>query len=119
MCPVTFKSVKAVINSEDGSIIVLWAGSFEKNDWFRIFIDGYYCGVDRFDADQCNDDMDDFTSVKDLSLSFIDRVIVSACVEADKKKPNDLTLVFRLKNGFHRLYFDPETHLCRFEQGLS
>jgi hypothetical protein len=39
-------NAKLLVNQADSSIIILWLCLSKKELWYRIFIDGFYCGID-------------------------------------------------------------------------
>lgn len=68
----------AVMDVSDGNVILLWLEDAARGGWYRIFIDGTYCGVDHFPACEIDDDLDDGYSATDHGLWFRDRTIERA-----------------------------------------
>lgn len=49
----------AVADVADGNVILLWLEDTISDGWLRIFIDGIYCGIDRYPDLEIEDDLDD------------------------------------------------------------
>lgn len=74
-------SLKAIIDQENDDIILIWIGVNNDLSWYRIFIDGCYCGIDYYDKDLSNEDLDD--DVICVNYNCInDEIIVKAKVES-------------------------------------
>jgi hypothetical protein len=60
----TLKGLRLLIDDESKkeNIILLWLQT--ESSWLRIFIDGSYCGVDEYDTNESDNDMDDDVSYK-------------------------------------------------------
>ncbi|MCH2231785.1 MAG: hypothetical protein MK105_15735 [Crocinitomicaceae bacterium] len=44
------KNLKSLHDKNDNDVILIWLES--GNSWFRVFIDGVYCGVDEYENDE-------------------------------------------------------------------
>ena len=51
------KNLKGLYDKKDNDLILIWLAS--DNSWFRIFIDGVYCGVDEYKNDESQDDAEE------------------------------------------------------------
>ncbi len=78
---IEFGEATAVVDVSDGNTILLWVEDAGGEGWFRIFIDGSYCGVDRFPACEIGDDLDDGYSAEDHSSWFEGRTVDRAEVQ--------------------------------------
>ena len=53
-----FSIAKAVVNSLDNSVIVLWLNEKYNGVWYRMLIDATYCGLDQFSEDKSSEDIE-------------------------------------------------------------
>lgn len=60
----------AVADVADGNVILLWLEDSTSGAWLRIFIDGTYCGIDRYPGLEIEDDLDDGYIAVDYSSWF-------------------------------------------------
>lgn len=51
------KNLKSLYDRNSNDVILIWLES--DNSWFRIFIDGAYCGVDEYKNDESLDDAEE------------------------------------------------------------
>lgn len=77
-------------------VILIWLESIE-NKWFRIFIDNSYCGVDKYDTNHSESDLDDGIAFKNYDSRVNGLTIESAIVITDHHQ--NIELGFRLHNG--------------------
>lgn len=93
-----FSSAKALIDSETQDVILLWMENSNKNYWFRIFIDGTYCGVDKYFEDCSDDDMDDDVYFKDIS-GFFNSKITNAEVIFSEDQSGSINLILSFNDN--------------------
>jgi hypothetical protein len=79
---VEFGGARAVVDVSDGNVILIWLEDAIGGDWYRIFIDGTYCGIDRFPECEIEDDLDDGYTEADHSQWFEGRTVDRADVES-------------------------------------
>ena len=96
---VEFSCVKALCDREESDldVVLIWMQNKALDCWYRVFIDGVYCGVDCYEIDQSSDDIDDEVIVIDHSPWFSNKKISQAEVEIEPIKESSyilLTLVF-------------------------
>ena len=91
---------RTVVDVSDGNIILLWLED-ACGGWYRIFIDGTYCGVDRFPVCEIKDDLDDGYSAMDHGRWFEGRVIDRADVAMtpDSAGGSQITLTMAFGDG--------------------
>ena len=61
--------------------------------WYRLFIDGVYCGVDRYSEDKSSEDMDDDILCLDRSQWFTGKILQSAKVFCFNEKNRYISLI--------------------------
>ena len=76
-----FSTVKCITISEDSDVILIWFHDQLSNNWFRIFIDDAYCGVDCYSKDLSSEDLDEEVECKDHSPWFIRKTVSEATVK--------------------------------------
>lgn len=111
-CGIEFSLAKTLENTEDASVILLWLKQKKKNIWYRIFLDGYYCGVDRFNRDLSDKDLDDWVLVVDRTKWFQGKPVRTASVQTDLKKSCELALTFEFKKDRCRMCYDTTSGTC-------
>ena len=74
------KSLTSLIDDESKSenVILLWLEI--ENSWLRIFIDGTYCGVDEYESNESENDLDDGVSFQNYDEMIRDLEIKEAKV---------------------------------------
>ncbi|MCD4742231.1 MAG: hypothetical protein K8R67_07115 [Desulfobacteraceae bacterium] len=92
-----FSTAKAVVNSLDNSVIVLWLNEKYNGVWYRIFIDGTYCGIDQFSEDKSSEDIDDGIITTNYSDWFQGKKVLKAKVFSDQEAEAAPDLIFSLK----------------------
>lgn len=109
-------SFKTLIDHRnDDAIVLMWIGTDDEAKWYRIFIDGSYCGVDYYKEDNSDEDIDD-------DLCFVDyecmngEIIVSTHVELGNRNYGLssilLTIDFESSNRLH-LYCHDADGVCK------
>jgi hypothetical protein len=106
---------KTLVNEDDQSIIVLWLSNRSGNIWYRIFIDGSYCGIDEYKADASYQDLDEGVKIENISSWFEDDRVLSVIMR-DQKEINRLCLIIQFENQLCRLIYDSVSHHCSFER---
>ncbi len=81
-----FSIVKAVCEEHTNDVIVAWMMSTQDEAWYRIFIDGVYCGIDKYSEDRSSNDLDEEVKIVDYSSSFNHKACVRAAVNNDKQQ---------------------------------
>lgn len=74
----SFSQVKSFIDKDDNDVILLWLKVYSKNIWYRIFIDGAYCGIDKYLDDESENDFDDCIRVRDYSPKFTNQKVLKS-----------------------------------------
>lgn len=98
-----FSSAKALIDSETQDVILLWLENSEEKYWLRIFIDGTYCGIDKYFEDCSEDDLDDDIYFKDISSFFINPRITNAEVVFSEGQGGSINLILSFFNNLLEL----------------
>lgn len=91
-------------------VILLWLESIERK-WYRIFIDNSYCGVDEYDKNDSESDLDDGVAFKNHDSRVNGLGIESAIVVDDHSQNTELTI--RLDNGSFFLLNCDNEGLCK------
>lgn len=78
--------------SEKENVILFWLQT--KNSWLRIFIDGCYCGIDEYETNESENDLDDDVSFRIEDNWIKDLVIKKAKVESKNLPLITLTIDF-------------------------
>ena len=105
-----FSCVKALEDSIDHDVILLWMRDDASQSWYRVFIDGAYCGIDQYQEDESEQDNDDDVIYTDHSAWFQGKVLESATVFF-LNRPNEHLLLL-LDFGQYECKL-----LCRSENG--
>ncbi|WP_415881535.1 hypothetical protein ACMXYX_06845 [Neptuniibacter sp. QD72_48] len=74
-------------DANTGNIFLIWLQVAPSNKWYRIFIDGWYCGIDAYEECMVEDDKDDDVLVQNLTSEYENQSIVTVQV-SDPRKPN-------------------------------
>ncbi len=82
---VEFSWVNALVNEKDRDVVLIWLRDQTQCCWYRIFIDGVYCGVDRYSSDNSREDMDEGIKSIDHSGWFAGKKVISATVDSNKE----------------------------------
>ncbi len=107
-----FTTVKSLIDDIDKDIYLLWFYDEFSSSWYRIFIDGIYCGIDRYTDDCSVDDEDDNISWEDHSNWFSGKTLLCATVSFDGETDGDIILLMEFGESKFKL-------ICKFESGIS
>ncbi|GAB1269775.1 hypothetical protein NBRC116493_30280 [Aurantivibrio infirmus] len=94
---VQISNFKYLTNLDDSDIVLLWFLDAESKSWYRLFVDGAYCGLDKYETDNSGEDIDDGVVLVDDSHWFKDKIIKQASV-AHTKEP-DRYIVLKLNFG--------------------
>ena len=105
-----FSAVKAVVNSLDNSVVLLWLHDENKKAWYRLFIDGIYCGIDQFAVDKSFDDTDDDIIISDYSDWFRGKKILSAKIFSDREFPSDMVVSLKFAETECQFIFRAKDH---------
>ncbi len=108
-------NAKLLVNQEDSSIVILWLCLSKNEIWYRIFIDGFYCGIDELQIDESHNDLDDGIRVEDVSAWFKNIVFQSVLVE-DRPSENQLCLTFQASLISLQLVYDTISDQCQFKR---
>lgn len=111
----SFSCVKSACDNADGDVVLLWARDETLQCWYRIFIDGANCGVDRYEIGQSQDDFDEEVLCVDHSAWFQGKTMGSANVSCPTKP--DEHIVLSMKFGEHecRLVCTSEDGGCHLQ----
>lgn len=107
-----FSAAKAVVDNDSGELIVLWLYEDSRASWYRIFLDGIYCGIDKFSYDGSADDADDHLTIKDLSHIFYDETVEKASVTSGSAANTYLTLSINFKSFMCNLVYRYPEEIC-------
>jgi len=110
-----FSTAKAVVNSFDNSVVVLWLYEKHNRFWYRIFIDGIYCGIDQFSDDKSLEDIDDEIIIIDHSAWFQDKKLLEAKVCSGSGVLPDMVVSLKFAKSECQLIYQPKYHKCRLE----
>ncbi|MBU2713186.1 hypothetical protein [Zooshikella harenae] len=111
----TFTTVKALIDDKDNNVYLLWLFDKTSKYWYRIFIDGIYCGVDQYLQDGSMNDEDDDISWQDHSNWFKGKSLSCAEVSFAGKVGDDIVLSMFFEDSEFRLICKFEAGSCRLE----
>ena len=73
-------------DSEKENVILLWIET--ESNWLRIFIDGSYCGIDEYETNESENDLDD-----DVSFINQDNWIKGLTIKKAKVESGYLPLI--------------------------
>lgn len=104
---IKLKGLKSLIykDSKIENVILFWFKTEDK--WLRIFIDGAYCGIDEYETDLSNDDIDDDVYFVNQDHWIIDLVIQNAKVTSEKLPL--ISLIINFTNG-NKLILECDTN---------
>ena len=108
-------TVKAVVNSLDNSVVVLWLHDKHKGFWYRLFIDGVYCGIDQFPDDRSLEDIDDDIIIIDHSAWFQDKKLLEAEVFSGSGVSSDMVVSLKFAKSECQLTYQSKYDKCRLE----
>ena len=110
-----FSTVKSVVNSLDNSVVVLWLQDKQKEFWYRLFIDGVYCGIDQFSDDKSFEDIDDDIIIMDHSAWFQDKKLLEANVFSGSMVSSDITVSLKFATSECQLIFQSKYDICELK----
>ena len=107
-----YSTVKAVVNSFDNSVVVLWLHDKRKGFWYRLFIDGIYCGIDQLSGDNSLEDMDDDIIIIDHSAWFQDKILLKAKVLSGSGDLPDMVASLEFAKSECQLIYRAKCNKC-------
>lgn len=107
-----FSTVKSVVNSLDNSVVVLWLHDKHKEFWYRLFIDGVYCGIDQFSDDKSFEDIDDDIIIVDHSAWFQHKKIITAFVTSDNNDSPCIKVSLKFDQSRCQLVYQCQSDQC-------
>jgi hypothetical protein len=110
-----FSTVKAVVDSADTHVLTVWLQNRYNDCWYRLFIDGAYCGVDRFLSDLSSEDLDEGAKIIDYSEWFQGKRILKAHVFTTDNVPYDIILSLKFEKSECQLFYHSRQNECRFK----
>lgn len=87
-------SLCSLDDAQTGEVILLWLRTDPDGRWYRIFIDGRYCGIDLFDQAMMEEDVDEDVRVRDLSSEYLGKEIRLAKVSEPSEPGRHIVLTF-------------------------
>ena len=119
-----FSTVRAFVDSFDNSVVVLWVHDKHKRFWYRLFIDGVYCGIDQFSDDKSFEDIDDDIIIIDHSAWFRDKKLLEAKVYSGSEVLHDMVVTFKFVRSKCQLIYQSQCNKCQLKfielmQGLE
>lgn len=102
-------AARAIIDTKRHNVLLMWFEDGVRACWYRVYLDDFLCGVDRYAADESAEDEDaddDFAAI-DHNRWFAGKRVIHAIVESNEEGGNSyvsLTLEFDDKSSvlFHR-----------------
>lgn len=114
---ITLSTVISIVEEASQDVVLLWLNTKDEFSWYRIFIDGAYCGIDRYETDESNVDLDEGYIIKDHSNWFSGKSISSASVELVSKPGKHIVLSLRLGKHESSLVCKSSDGECEFSYG--
>lgn len=108
-----FSQVKAFVATEDNDIVLLWCKVESNNIWYRIFIDGVYCGVDKYFEDESINDLDECIYIDDHSQEFQAQKVLTADVINRSDKCGTIDLIITFEEGTLQLQCLWDVGICK------
>lgn len=105
-----FSCVKTIDELSTDDVVLIWLQDAASCNWYRIFIDGAYCGIDLYPEDGSDEDVDDGYVCTDRSEWFLGKTLTAASVELINK--TDTHIVLNMDFGKHECKY-----VCRNEDG--
>lgn len=96
------KSISSFYSLEDkntGNVYLLWLETGPDNKWYRIFIDGWYCGVDEYGECMLQEDREDDVVVLDLTQKYKKSSIINASVQEQGEPDSHIVLSIYFENS--------------------
>ena len=101
----------ALVDEINDDVILIWLKEKNSNLWLRIFIDGVYCGIDRYKNNEIELDDDDGIERVNLTECFNNREIKSAVVSSENSK---ITLALSFIDAVFKLICTSEKGECHY-----
>jgi len=103
------KNLKCICDKTSKNVILIWLES--DNSWFRIFIDGTYCGVEKYNIDESQNDaeVDD-----DLLIEYkkeVDGLTINNAIVKSWILP-EITLIIELSNSTKLILNCNKNEIC-------
>jgi hypothetical protein len=111
----SFSSVKSLYDKLEHDIVLVWARDETLNCWYRVFIDGVYCGVDRYQLDESSNDIDDEVDFVDHSAWFQGKKLEHAEVTSPNKSEGHIVLTMTFGSHQCRLICGSEDGECQLQ----
>ena len=111
----SLSAFRSIVNEDDNDVIIIWTFDENVKRWYRIFIDGTYCGVDRYEADESNSDLDDGVILDDHSAWSRGAIVVSAIVSSPTKLEGCIVLSLEFSDRNCKLICESQDGNCRLE----
>ncbi len=109
------KSISSFLSIEDainGDVYILWLENETSGLWYRIFIDGWYCGVDEYPESNIENDFDDDVNVVNHFSKLKSKIIESAIVKDSDGENRHIVLTIKFSDQSVEL-------ICEVENGGS
>ncbi len=116
---ISFSEAKAFTNESDGDVILIWLKNSSDDTWYRIFIDGAYCGVDKYQTNNSNEDLDEDIKVIDHTNWFQNKTVLSAVVSSTNIGNSRIILTLIFSNSICQLICKNEDGDCYLNLGES
>lgn len=88
-----FSRIRSFVDISDDDIILLWFKVDSEDLWYRVFIDGCYCGIDKYLLDNSEEDLDEDIRVDDYSEIFREQKVLHAEVINEITDLDIITLI--------------------------
>lgn len=102
--------------SEVSSVSLIWLGILDDKCWYRIFIDGWYCGVDKFEKCDIEEDKDRGFEIIDHKASLKGSRIIEASVSRPLKTNRSIVFLLEFETFNVELICKNEDGDCVFFQ---
>lgn len=107
-----FTKVVSLDDMDTGNVVVVWLKESISEVWYRIFIDGHYCGIDQYKIDCIINDMDDHIKATDISDEFSNDTVTMATVTNNIQCEGSIQLELRFKESSFTLVCKDENGFC-------
>lgn len=94
----SFSHVKAIVDEKRQNILLVWLKDNTRDCWYRIYVDEFCCGVDRYITDESFEDeeADDDLKMVEYSKWFVGKKLARA--EVKSKSESNGSHIFLLLN---------------------
>lgn len=111
----SFSVFRSLEDKTGSDVFLLWLFDSQGEIWYRVFIDGWYCGIDRYDADESDSDLDDGVILVDHSSWFRNAVVVRADVSIPDGLDGGIVLSLEFADRSCNLICQSQDGDCRLE----